>query len=215
MTRCSSTPRASRSGHGRRSQRRPGRTVAAQGPGWYQTPPAAIDVFALASVWAIRRDHLQRSQQVNNMAGAAHELCSSGTRGCTITVVRAYVGVTDDDRYRFLAAHQAVTGVNVWQPSGGLGSTLGLGRSSNCPYTESTDTTAVLEWHLDKVSKPYKNPDAPASTHGPISELRCPTVTRHLWRSRLRSGSQRTVLRSSLPIVSRSAQGMPWWCHDG
>ena len=34
------------------------------GPGWYQTPPAAIDVFALASVWAIRRDHLQRSQQV-------------------------------------------------------------------------------------------------------------------------------------------------------
>ena len=151
----------------------------------------------------------------NNMAGAAHELCSSGTRGCTITVVRAYVGVTDNDRYRFLAAHQAVTGVNVWQPSGGLGSTPGLGRSSNCPYTESTDTTAVLEWHLDKVSKPYKNPDAPASTHGPISELRCPTVTRHLWRSRLRSGSQRTDLRSSLPIVSRSAQGMPWWCHDG
>jgi putative restriction endonuclease len=35
-----------------------------------------------------------------------------------MTVVRAYVGVTDDDWYRFLAAHPEVGEVNFWQPSG-------------------------------------------------------------------------------------------------
>jgi putative restriction endonuclease len=33
--------------------------------------------------------------------------------------VRAYVGVTDDTWYRFLAARPAVSEVNFWQPSGG------------------------------------------------------------------------------------------------
>ena len=42
-------------------------------------------------------------------------------RWCTIAVVRAYVGVTDNDWYRFLAAHPAVAEVNFWQPSGGRG----------------------------------------------------------------------------------------------
>jgi putative restriction endonuclease len=40
-------------------------------------------------------------------------------RRCTMTVVRAYVGVTDDSWYRFLAARPEVTEVNFWQPSGG------------------------------------------------------------------------------------------------
>jgi putative restriction endonuclease len=40
-------------------------------------------------------------------------------RGCTITAVRAYVGVTDNDWYRFLAARPEVAEVNFWQPSGG------------------------------------------------------------------------------------------------
>jgi hypothetical protein len=34
-------------------------------------------------------------------------------------IVRAYVGVTDDNWYRFLAARPAMTEVNFWQPSGG------------------------------------------------------------------------------------------------
>jgi hypothetical protein len=37
---------------------------------------------------------------------------------CTITVVRAYVGVTDGSWYRFLADRPGVTEVNFWQPSG-------------------------------------------------------------------------------------------------
>jgi putative restriction endonuclease len=37
---------------------------------------------------------------------------------CTITVVRAYVGVTDNSWYRFLADRPGVTEVNFWQPSG-------------------------------------------------------------------------------------------------
>src|ERR1700749_3195837 len=37
---------------------------------------------------------------------------------CTITGVRAYVGVTDDNWYRFLADRPGVTEVNFWQPSG-------------------------------------------------------------------------------------------------
>ena len=41
----------------------------------------------------------------------------AGSR-CTITVVRAYVGVTDDNWYRFLADRPGVTEVNFWQPSG-------------------------------------------------------------------------------------------------
>jgi putative restriction endonuclease len=36
-----------------------------------------------------------------------------------MTVVRAYVGVTDNDWYRFLAARPEVGEVNFWQPSGG------------------------------------------------------------------------------------------------
>jgi putative restriction endonuclease len=36
-------------------------------------------------------------------------------------VVRAYVGVTDETWYRFLAARPQVTEVNFWQPSGGRG----------------------------------------------------------------------------------------------
>lgn len=36
-----------------------------------------------------------------------------------MTVVRAYVGVTDSDWYRFLAARPDMTEVNFWQPSGG------------------------------------------------------------------------------------------------
>jgi putative restriction endonuclease len=35
-----------------------------------------------------------------------------------MTVVRAYVGVTDQTWYRFLAARPHVTEVNFWQPSG-------------------------------------------------------------------------------------------------
>jgi HNH endonuclease len=38
-----------------------------------------------------------------------------------MTVVRAYVGVTDNTWYRFLAARPWVTEVNFWQPSGGRG----------------------------------------------------------------------------------------------
>lgn len=34
-------------------------------------------------------------------------------------VVRAWVGVTDDDWYRFLAARPTVREVDFWQPSGG------------------------------------------------------------------------------------------------
>ncbi len=37
---------------------------------------------------------------------------------CTIAVVRAYVGVTDGNWYRFLADRPGVTEVNFWQPSG-------------------------------------------------------------------------------------------------
>ena len=37
---------------------------------------------------------------------------------CTITGVRAYVGVTDNNWYRFLAGRPKVTEVNFWQPSG-------------------------------------------------------------------------------------------------
>ncbi len=37
---------------------------------------------------------------------------------CTITVVRAYVGVTDNNWYQFLADRPGVTEVNFWQPSG-------------------------------------------------------------------------------------------------
>ena len=37
---------------------------------------------------------------------------------CTITGVRAYVGVTDTNWYRFLAGRPGVTEVNFWQPSG-------------------------------------------------------------------------------------------------
>ena len=50
------------------------------------------------------------------------DVTGSGLRaeaGCTMTVVHAYVGVTDDIWYRFLAARPAVTEVNFWQPSGG------------------------------------------------------------------------------------------------
>ena len=36
-----------------------------------------------------------------------------------MTVVRAYVAVTDDDWSRFLAARPEMTEVNFWQPSGG------------------------------------------------------------------------------------------------
>jgi len=36
-----------------------------------------------------------------------------------MTVVRAYVGVTDNDWYRFLADRPELTEVNFWQPSGG------------------------------------------------------------------------------------------------
>jgi putative restriction endonuclease len=36
-----------------------------------------------------------------------------------MSVVRAYVGVTDGDWFRFLAARPNVTEVNFWQPSGG------------------------------------------------------------------------------------------------
>lgn len=35
--------------------------------------------------------------------------------------VRAYVGVTDGEWYRFLAARPALREVNFWQPSGGRG----------------------------------------------------------------------------------------------
>ncbi len=38
-----------------------------------------------------------------------------------MSVVRAYVGVTDGDWFRFLAARPNVTEVNFWQPSGGRG----------------------------------------------------------------------------------------------
>jgi len=38
--------------------------------------------------------------------------------GWTIAVVRAYVGVTDGNWYRFLADRPGVTEVNFWQPSG-------------------------------------------------------------------------------------------------
>ncbi len=41
----------------------------------------------------------------------------TGWRG-TIAVVRAYVGVTDNSWYRFLADRPGVTEVNFWQPSG-------------------------------------------------------------------------------------------------
>lgn len=40
-------------------------------------------------------------------------------RWCTITVVRAYVSVTDGDWFRFLAARPQVAEANFWQPSGG------------------------------------------------------------------------------------------------
>ncbi len=40
-------------------------------------------------------------------------------RWCTMTVVRAYVGVTDGDWFRFLAARPEVAEANFWQPSGG------------------------------------------------------------------------------------------------
>jgi putative restriction endonuclease len=33
--------------------------------------------------------------------------------------VKAYVGVTDGDWYRFLAAHPTLNEVNFWRPSGG------------------------------------------------------------------------------------------------
>jgi putative restriction endonuclease len=36
-----------------------------------------------------------------------------------MSIVRAYVGVTDGDWFRFLAARPAVAEVNFWQPSGG------------------------------------------------------------------------------------------------
>ena len=35
--------------------------------------------------------------------------------------MRAYVGVTDNDWYHFLAARPEVAEVNFWQPSGGRG----------------------------------------------------------------------------------------------
>ena len=41
-----------------------------------------------------------------------------GGAGATIAVVRAYVGVTDNNWYRFLADRPGVTEVNFWQPSG-------------------------------------------------------------------------------------------------
>ena len=41
-----------------------------------------------------------------------------GGWGWTITGVRAYVGVTDNSWYRFLADRPGVTEVNFWQPSG-------------------------------------------------------------------------------------------------
>jgi putative restriction endonuclease len=37
---------------------------------------------------------------------------------CTMTVVHAYVAVTDNEWYRFLASRPEVTEVNFWQPSG-------------------------------------------------------------------------------------------------
>jgi putative restriction endonuclease len=39
--------------------------------------------------------------------------------GCAITLVRAYVGMTDNTWYQFLAARPKTTEVNFWQPSGG------------------------------------------------------------------------------------------------
>ena len=36
---------------------------------------------------------------------------------CTIAIVRAYVGVTDNSWYRFLADRPAIAEVNFWQPS--------------------------------------------------------------------------------------------------
>ncbi len=50
---------------------------------------------------------------------AARQVHDAGTTVCTITIVRAYVGVTDDSWYRFLAARPEVTEVNFRQPSGG------------------------------------------------------------------------------------------------
>jgi hypothetical protein len=41
-----------------------------------------------------------------------------GGAGATIAVVRAYVGVTDYNWYRFLADRPGVAEVNFWQPSG-------------------------------------------------------------------------------------------------
>src|SRR5262249_36298764 len=39
----------------------------------------------------------------------------------TIAIVRAYVGVTDNNWYRFLADRPGMTEVNFWQPSGARG----------------------------------------------------------------------------------------------
>src|SRR5215469_8259641 len=38
---------------------------------------------------------------------------------CTISFVRTYVGVTDNDWFRFLKDRPDITEVNFWQPSGG------------------------------------------------------------------------------------------------
>jgi HNH endonuclease len=46
-------------------------------------------------------------------------LLGSHQHWCTITVMRAFVGVTDGDWFRFLAARPEVTEANFWQPGGG------------------------------------------------------------------------------------------------
>jgi hypothetical protein len=75
---------------------------------------------------------------------------------CTITVVRVYVGVTNDDWYRFLAAHQVAARIG-----GGFCSRPGLGKvidlsihRSDRPNREFSNCTSI------ESSKPYKNLDA-------------------------------------------------------
>ena len=80
---------------------RPGRTCGRACAGWHVT---------------LGREFLARPDvaDVNRVGRASLEW-----RGCTKSVMHAYVGVTDSDWYRFLAAHPEVAEVNFWQPSGG------------------------------------------------------------------------------------------------
>lgn len=77
-----------------------------------------------------RRRQFEREDQLHGKAAWIRDARQRGHIGrywrntcgrCTLPIVKAYVGVTDGDWYRFLADRPTLNEVNFWRPSGGRG----------------------------------------------------------------------------------------------